>query len=188
MLKVLKSNLFWYIFASLIIAFTFTIFSNWVILSCVWFGAFFIFRFSGLEAKLPNKEHRLYLMTMYIYPLIETSITWVIKKNIVPFSWNVLNRLEHFVTSVAVVIIFLPLFTHVWANMKWWQSLVFIIGLVCLVGNINEIFEYSLRACCRPYSDFKYATYYWDTIYDTVMNIVGGLIGFVIIRWNAKLS
>lgn len=186
MLKVLKSNLFWYFFASSIILFTLTIFSNWVVLSCVWFGVFFLFRFLGLEAKLPNREHRLYLITMFVYPLIETAITWAIKKNIVPYSWHVLNRLEHFGTAVALVIIFLPVFVDIWISLKWWQSLVFILGLVCLVGNINEFFEYSLRACCKPYSDIKYAAYYWDTIYDMVMNIAGGLVGFVIIRWNAK--
>lgn len=186
MLKILKYNWFWYIFASSIVLFTFTIFSNWVILSCVWFGVFFLFRFSQLESKLSNKEHRLYLLTIFIYPLIETLITWLIKKNIIPYSWHWLNRLEHFGTSVALVIILLPVFTGVWTSLKWWQTLAFIIGLVCLVGNINEFFEYSLRACCKPYSDVKYAVYYWDTIYDMVMNIAGGLVGFIIIRWNHK--
>lgn len=184
--KILKFNWFWYTYASLIILFTFTIFSNWLVLSCVWFGVFFLFRFLNLEAKLTNKEHQLYLKTMFIYPLIETLITWTIKKDIVPYSWHVLNRLEHFGTSVALVIILLPVFTEVWASLKWWQSLVFIIGLVCLIGNVNEFFEYSLRACCKTYSDIKYAVYYWDTIYDMVMNIAGGLVGFLIIRWNAK--
>jgi len=188
MVNIYKSNWFWGLFASVIILFALTIFSNWMVLGCVWFSVFFISRFSKLEAQLPSREHKLYLITAFIFPIIETWINWVINKNILPNFLIGLNRLEHFCSSVGVVIILLPIYINIWHRLKPWQNLVFILGLICLIGNLNEFFEYYLRVCCKFVSDEKFIFYYEDTIYDMGVNLIGGLAGFIIVKLNIKSS
>lgn len=182
--KVLKSNWFWSFFATVLILFSFTIFSSWVVMVSVWFGLFFIFRFTKLESKLSDKEHKLYLATVLLYPVVETGIKWMIVKNVIPYSWFWLNRLEHFSWAIAVTILFLPTYTDIWKNLKWWQSMIFVVGLVCILGNFNEFFEYGLRMG----NSKNFAAFYWDTIYDMMINMMGGLVGFVVTRWNAKIG
>lgn len=188
MVNLYKSNWFWSLFASLIILFSLTIFSNWVFLGVIWFAAFFTFRFSKLESKLPTNEHKLYLATVFIFPIIETFITWMIHKNIIPNSWFWLNRLEHFGSSIGVTILLLPIYINIWRSLKTWQNLVFILSLICLIGNLNEFFEYYLRVCCNLISDEKFIFYYEDTIYDMGVNLIGGLVGFSIVKLNIKSS
>lgn len=188
MVNTCKFNLFWIIFASVIILFSLTVFSNWVLLGCIWFAVFFIFRFSKIETNLSTSEHRLYLLTAFVFPIIETSLTWMIQKNIIPYSWFWLNRAEHFFSAIGVTIILLPIYINTWYKLNWWQNLVFTLGLVCLIGNLNEFFEYFLRACCKPINYGKFAVYYPDTIYDMGANFIGGLVGFLVIKLNVKSS
>ena len=86
MIKILKFNEFWFLFATLSILFSFTIFSNWVGMVFIWFGLFFTFRFTNLESTLSAKEHQLYLSTVLVYPLVETWIKWMVEKNALPDS------------------------------------------------------------------------------------------------------
>ncbi len=188
MVNVFKSNLFWGLFASSIILFSLTVFSNWVLLGCIWFAVFFLFRFSKLETKLSTSEHRLYLATSFLFPIVETWLTWMIQKNIIPYSWFWLNRLEHFCSAIGVTIILLPIYINVWHSLKWWQNLIFILGLICLIGNLNEFFEYFLRVCCKSINYSKFGFYYIDTMYDMGINLVGGFVGFLIVKLNIKSS
>lgn len=186
MVNVFKYNWFWGLFATLIILFSLTIFSNWLLLGCIWFAAFFIFRFSKLEKNLSTNEHKLYLSTAFVFPIIETWLTWMIQKNILPYSWFWLNRLEHFFSAVGVTIMLLPIYINIWHKLKWWQNLAFILGLICLIGNLNEFFEFLLRVCCKPIKYRDFAVYYSDTIYDMGVNLLGGLVGFLLIKLNIK--
>lgn len=188
MLNIFKFNWFWGLFASFIILVSLTVFSNWVLLGCIWFAAFFVFRFSKLETKLSSSEHQLYLTTAFVFPLIETWLTWMIQRNVISYSWFWLNRLEHFFSSVGVVIILLPIYINIWYSLKWWQNLIFILGLICLIGNLNEFFEYFLRVCCKPINYSRLGIYYPDTIYDMSVNLIGGLVGFLIVKLNISSS
>ena len=188
MINVFKHNWFWGLFATLIILFSLTVFSNWVLLGTIWFAVFFIFRLSKLETNLPISEHRLYLNAAFTFPLIETLLNWLIQKSIISYSWFWLNRLEHFFLSIGVVILMLPIHTNIWHSLKWWQNLIFIVGLICLIGNLNEFVEYFIRACCKPINYSNFAIYYSDTIYDMFMNLIGGLVGFFIIKLHIKTS
>ncbi|HLP90595.1 MAG TPA: hypothetical protein VK184_18685 [Nostocaceae cyanobacterium] len=186
MLKSLKSNWFWLFFATCCILFSFTVFSNWVVMVVIWFGLFFIFRWQNLEAKLSDSEHFIYLTTVLVYPLLGSWIKWMIEKNIIPYSWFWLNRLEHFSWALAVVILLLPLFIDIWKISNWWQNLILILGLVCLLGNINEFLEYFLRANSKTINYQLLAIYYQDTIYDMIMNIIGGFVAFLVLMWQIK--
>ena len=109
----------------------------------------------------------------------------MIQKNIIPYSWFWLNRLEHFCSAIGVSIILLPIYVNIWHSLKWWQNLIFVLGLVCLIGNLNEFCEFFLR-CFQPINDSKFALYYSDTIYDMGVNLIGGFVGFLIIKMNVR--
>ncbi len=64
MMDIFKHNWFWGLFSTLIILFSLTVFSNWVLLGCIWFAVFFIFRFSKLETKLSQPAHKLNFATI----------------------------------------------------------------------------------------------------------------------------
>jgi|GEM_PF-6623269 len=40
----------------------------------IWFGLFFIFRFTHLESKLSEKEQEIYLITVLLYPLVHVTL------------------------------------------------------------------------------------------------------------------
>jgi len=110
----------------------------------------------------------------------------MIEKKVIPYSWFWLNRLEHFCWSLAVVIIFLPIFIDIWKTLTWWQNLTFAIGLVCILGNLNEFFEYFLRSRSSVTNYRLFAAFYWDTIYDMMINMMGGFVGFVVLKLKTK--
>jgi len=186
LLKVFNSNLFLIFFATSLFLFSFTIFSTWVAMVCIWFGLFFCFRFTRLELKLSPKEHNLYLATVLLYPLGESLIKWMMIKDIIAFSWFLLNRLEHFSWAVAMVIIFLPTYTDAWKRWEWWQALIYVIGLIGIIGNLNEFMEYFMRVRTGLLDYKNFGLYYWDTIYDMIMNMLGSFVGFVVVKWNHK--
>lgn len=186
MINAFKYNWVWGLFASLIILFSLTVFSNWVLLGCIWFAVFFAFRFFKLENRLSSSEHKLYITTVFVFPIIETWLTWMIQKDVIPYSWFWLNRLEHFFSAVGVTILFLPIYINVWLKLEWWQNLVFVLGLICLIGNLNEFFEFFLRVCCKPVKYSRLGGYYPDTIYDMGVNLIGGFVGFFLIKLNIK--
>lgn len=149
---------------------------------CIWFSLFFTFRFTHLESKLSYQEHNIYLNTALLYPLLETLVKWMIVKDIIPNSWFLLNRIEHFSWAVAIVIIFLPILTDMYKSLTLWQNLIVTLGFICLVGNLNEFLEYLIRLQLNLTNTNRFAAYYPDTIYDMMMNITGGFTGFLI--WN----
>lgn len=189
MVKILnffQSNWFWIFYAIILILFSFTIFSNWVLMVSIWFGLFFTFKIAKLESKLSKKERRIYLFTAWLYPLVETGIKWMMVKNVVLYSSSLLNRVEHLSWAVAVVIIFLPTYTDIWKSLKGWQNMIFVIGLTNMIGNLNEFFEYLIRVAANLTENRYFAAFYGDTIYDMMMNMIGGLVGFLVLRWNGK--
>lgn len=147
---------------------------------CIWFGLFFTFRFTELESKLPYREHNIYLTTVLLYPLIETTVKWMIVKDVIPNSWFLLNRIEHFSWAVAVVIIFLPILIDIYNSLNLWHSLIITLGFICFLGNLNEFLEYLIRLQLNLTNTKRFAAYYPDTIYDMMMNIIGGFTGFLI--------
>ena len=62
------------------------------------------------------------------------------------------------------------------------ESFIFIVGLVISIGIFNEFFEYVLRLHYHLTDSFHFSIYYWDTIYDMFMNLLGAIIGFFIIK------
>jgi len=181
MLKIFHSNWFWLFLATCLICFAMTLFASWVLMVGIWFSLFFAFRLTKLEAKLPEPAHKLFLSVVLIYPLAETAVKWALSQNMIANSWW-LNRLEHTSWALATTILFLPTLINLWQQLSWWQNLVILVGLLCLIGNLNEFFEYWMRAKDGIVDYYKFSQFYPDTIYDMMVNILGAALGFVLLK------
>jgi hypothetical protein len=184
-LNLFRTNWLWISFATCLFAFYITVPSLKIIIIAFWFGLFFLLRFTKLEKKLTRKEQNIYYIAILIYPIIFSFTHWMIYKNVIPYSWFWLNRLEHISASFGVAIISLPLFIDISRKCNWWQELLLIIGLVSFVGNLNEFVEYYIRSSSALIDTRILAIAYTDTIYDMTMNIIGGLMGWLVLRSKA---
>jgi len=146
------------------------------------FFFFWVFRCTRLEAKLNAREHQLYLLTLLLYAPAETAVQWLGVRGLIPHDFTLVNRLEHACWAAMLSILFLPMISQVWKRLNRWQSLLFVVGFVCLLGNLNEFLEYAVRAR-YTINEIQLAWFYTDTIYDMLMNLVGSLIGFGILNW-----
>lgn len=153
---------------------------QFVVLILIWFGVVFVLRKNYVN-RLKGKRLQLFWVTVYLYPIIELVIKYMIVFDVISYSWFWLNRVEHFVWVVAVEILLMPAFSRTLKKLSWKESMVFVVSAMVFIGNLNEFMEYILRAYLGFGSRDKFGLYYWDTIYDQVVNLAGAVVGFILI-------
>jgi hypothetical protein len=179
--KLLKSNYFWLFYTISLTLFSFNLFFQWGLMVGALFCIFWCFRWTGLEANLTDGERRNYLFAILLYPPAETLLKFFQIKGIISLDFTLINRLEHFCWAIALILFFLPLIASFWNSLKSWQNAIFILGFVCLLGNLNEFLEYLLRIQPSPIDKALFANFYIDTILDMTMNLLGGAFGFALL-------
>lgn len=153
---------------------------QFVVLVLIWFGIVFFLRKNYVD-RLTGTQLQLFWAVVYLYPILELILKYMIVFDVISYSWFWLNRLEHFVWVVAVEILLMPVFSHTLKKLNWKESLVFVVSVMVLIGNLNEFMEYILRAYLGVGSRDKFGLYYWDTIYDQVVNLTGAVVGFILV-------
>jgi hypothetical protein len=181
MYKLLKSNFFWLFYTISFTIFSFKIFVLWGTMVAVLFTIFWVFRLTHIESKLVSREHFLYLFVIFLYPPAEATVLWVRMQGLIPPDFNWINRLEHLCWAIALMFFFLPFIATIWKRLDGWQNLIFVFGFVCLLGNMNEFLEYTLRIQNTPIDQTLFAKFYTDTILDMTMNLLGGWVGFALL-------
>ncbi len=78
------------------------------------------------------------------------------QRDVIAYSWWWLNRLEHF---------------------GWWAALKFVVSLGCLIGNLNEFWEFGLRQWAGTAAR---SVLYLATILDMITNLPGALLASLI--------
>lgn len=178
----LKANTFWLVYAAGLTLFSFGLFFQWGLMVGALFAIFFTFRFTRLEETLLPAERRYYWLAIAVYPPAETTVLLVKLHNRIQLDFDWINRLEHFCWAIALSLFFLPLLAGIWKRLNPWQNLIFIVGFVCLLGNLNEFLEYLLRIQPPVINQSLFAYFYSDTIFDMTMNLCGGLVSFGLLR------
>jgi hypothetical protein len=179
--NLLKSNYFWLFYSISLTLFSFNLFLQWGLMVGVLFLIFFGFRWTRLETDLSLLQWRSYLLAIFLYPPVETSIILLRINGKLPPDFDFINRGEHFCWAIALIFFFLPLIAGFWKSLNIWQNLIFILGFVCLLGNFNEFLEYHFRIQPASRDNALFAFFYHDTILDMTMNLLGGLVGFAIL-------
>jgi glycopeptide antibiotics resistance protein len=162
--------------------FSFSLFFGWGLMVGVFYLLFFLFRFTGLEAQLKPHEHRLYLIAYLLYAPLETAVQWMGQRGSLPKGAIWINRIEHFSWAAVLTIFFLPILAPIWKRLNGWQNLLFILSFVCFLGNLNEFLEFITRIQHSTLDPVQFSAFYSDTIYDMLMNLLGGLLGLVILK------
>jgi hypothetical protein len=182
--KLLTANFFWIVWTVCLVSFGFSFFFGWGLMVATLYIFFWLFRWMGWEAKLSSRQRWVYLMTVLLYPVAETTVLWLKMHGFFPPDFDLVNRFEHSCWAIALSMMFLPFISGVWKQLNPWQNLIFIVGFVCLLGNFNEFLEYFVRTQHPPFNDALFANFYIDTIYDMMMNLTGSLISFAILRYG----
>jgi hypothetical protein len=177
----LESNYFWLFYTISLTLFSFSMFFQWGLMVGTLFLLFFCFRWTRMERALSLTQWRSYVLAIFLYPPAETSVLLFRIAGKLPKDFDLINRGEHFCWAIALIFFFLPLIAGFWKSLNSWQNLIFILGFVCLLGNINEFLEYILRIQPASRDNALFAYFYHDTILDMMMNLLGGLVGFAIL-------
>ena len=179
--NLLKSNYFWLFYTIGLTLFSVNLFLQWGLMVGILFLIFFGFRWTRLERELSIGQWRSYLLAILLYPPLETSIILLRLNNKLPQNFGFINRGEHSLWAIALMFFFLPLIAGIWKSLNIWQNLIFILGFVCLLGNLNEFLQYFFRIQPGSKDPILFAAHYHDTILDMAMNLLGGLAGFAIL-------
>ena len=147
-----------------------------------WAMIYTIIIWKGLDKKLSPRERNLWLIIVMFYPIFEAIIKYYLTSNVIPYSWVWLNRIEHILSALAIQIIFLPFFANTLRKLNILERIVMLLCFTVFIGNLNEFLEYGLRVKMGLTSKDSFSVYYWDTIYDMVMNVIGGIIGVGVIE------
>jgi hypothetical protein len=164
------------VYALLMLLFSFWIFPLWTAMLIAWFGLALLILLSKQETKLNSKLKNTFLLVIIVYPLIASLIKFILLNDTIPYSWLWLNRIEHFLWATCFGILILPLIQLLTRNQSRIIAAICLIGLITVVGNLNEFVEYLIR----DYLDLTKASYYEDTIIDMFINLLGSVFCFEI--------
>jgi hypothetical protein len=178
-----KSNAFWLAYSVALTLFAYNFFFLWGLMVTALCGLFWLFRLTRLEDKLSPLEQMRYWLTVALYPPIETAVLVVKFRGYLPLDADWTNRLEHMCWAASLTLFFLPILAPLWRRLNPWQNLLMLMGFVCFLSNLNEFLEFVLRLQPQPIDVPTFARFYSDTIYDMMMNILGGLLGYGILTW-----
>jgi hypothetical protein len=152
------------------------------VLLIVWITAFAIAGIKGMHKNLNRKEYIYYMVVIILYPIFEAVIKYMLINDIIPYSWNWLNRIEHFIAAIAIETLFYPFLKPTLAKLNKSESFLFMVFTTSFIGVVNEFMEYGIRIHYHFTDSLKFSYYYWDTIYDLAINVFGAITGFFVIR------
>lgn len=136
-----------------------------------------------LSLFVPRENAKVQVLCLS-YPIVESGLKLLINNNVIPYSWELLNRVEHTMFSVCLTALmwFLLRFNTNNKLSLLYKGLI-VVGIVVVIGNFNEFWEAFLRDVFVNPDISKQAAYYWDTIIDMVMNLLGSslmVLAFVV--------
>jgi hypothetical protein len=181
--KIMKTIAFTILSIALIILPGYFVFPMMSVLFSVWIGAFLIARWKGLYDKLNSKEKIYYTLVIFLYPFFELIIKYMLANDVIPYSWNWLNRIEHFIAAIGIQVLFYPFLRPTLLKLNAKESFLFLVFTCSFIGVLNEFLEYGIRIYYHLTDTTQFSYYYWDTIYDMAINVIGATVGFFLLNW-----
>jgi len=177
-------------FGSALLSFSvFYLWSTWTLMVALWLGVVFWVAIKGIDQNLPEQSRKIFWFTVFVYPLVESFLKWLIVADIIPYSWDIINRIEHFLWVMALGVILFPFLRGILAKLEYLERVLFLFGFLMSLGIFNELFEFLLRIWQNKPLQLLGADYYVDTVFDFGMNILGGtLISLILALTELKSS
>jgi len=150
----------------------------------VWLLISLYFDYTKQTAKLNIQESRVYNLLIYLYPLLGTLIKIFILTKTLTFTYFWLNRVEHGMWAMALVILLWPAWKSLEGGVSNLVFAILVLSVICLFGNMVEIVEFSFRY----FMEVSDATgwYYNDTLFDMISNFFGAGLGILVILKVSK--
>ncbi|WP_407571267.1 hypothetical protein [Deinococcus altitudinis] len=124
----------------------------------------------------PWPYQRVWWTALVGFPVWEYALKFMIIRDVIPYSWFWLNRLEHLGWMASLLLLLTPACRRIWLLPSPFP-LLFVLGLGGLIGNLNEFFEYALRLIWHTAGG---SVWYSDTLLDMMTNVPGALLAFLI--------
>ncbi len=159
---------------------------NWKMLIVIWTVIAVFARIGGFLKIIPVRLSKLWLVSVFIYPLVETIIRIYIAKDIIAYSWRYFNTAEHFFWMMFLLIISYPLFYKVLQKLNGFHRFIHIFGFLMVIGIFNEFFEFIIRDYIHKIPQSEMGVWYKDTIYDLSINIPGVIAGMILVHFFDK--
>ncbi len=149
-------------------------FTNLIPILLAWLVIFLISLFSGKLGSLNKNELKVYLLVVLGYPIVALLLKYIILTNIINRAWYYFNWIEHLAASFAMPFLFYPWFKPYWKSQPSFVLIISVVGLVCILGNMNELTEFYLRYIDND--SLNHRAILEDSMFDLVINFVGGLL------------
>jgi glycopeptide antibiotics resistance protein len=134
--------------------------------------------FSGGIKRISRHQRIVFFLAFTLYLGISLATRFSIQRywGTLPYFW--LNRLEHLSFSIAAPFILLPILSRSYFSVSRRVLGLFIIGLVSLAGNVNEILEFVYRFPRTGYGNGL--VFYLDTSFDIITNTIGAILAWLL--------
>jgi hypothetical protein len=162
-------------------------FTNLIPILVAWILVFLATLVTGKLGALNKNELKVYLLIIFGYPIIALLLKYFILTNIINRAWYYFNWVEHLAASFAMPFLFYPWLKPYWKSQPALVLIISVVGLVCILGNMNELTEFYLRYIDND--SLNHRDILEDSMFDLVINFIGGLLASIAIlrlRINSK--
>jgi hypothetical protein len=164
-------------FPALVIAVTFgltafsvfALYTVWVAVLFFWFGCVAIQYRKGVPS-LPIGLQIWHRACVLGFPVATTYLKWHLFVNDLGSDVGFGNRVQHFGWALCTVGLFVPMLRRWMNDREAVQKVLMVVGFVSMLGNFNEIAEWR-----------RGGMQYGDTMKDLTMNILGSIVGGLIV-------
>jgi hypothetical protein len=141
----------------------------WVAVLLFWFGGV-AFQYRKGVPELPTGLRVWHRACVLGFPIATTFVKWHLFVNDLGSDVGIGNRVQHFSWALCTVGLFAPMLRRWMTDREVLQKILIAVGFVSMLGNLNEIAEWR-----------RGGMQYGDTIKDLTMNILGSVLGGLII-------
>lgn len=153
------------------------IFGVWNFVLLTWFAGLALQYVPGVGDRLAGGTLVAHRFASVVFPIHATLGKYrEVRSGVLERSF-VINAFQHVGWSFCLVLVFAPILSRWRRGLRLIEQSVLCVGLACLLGNMNEVLQWSRRV--------PTAAHYSDTINDLIMNAIGALLASLLLRWFA---
>jgi hypothetical protein len=168
------------------------VFPGWAFILANWFVFAIAIEFATKRGRFPRLQGlvaALHYLSMIGFPIVATAWKYLQETRNID-DGGIPNRLQHFGWAVCTVGVLMPLLTVWWQRRRLWERVVMTTGIIALLGNVTELFEFANKYDRIQNDYFHGQVMLKDTMADLVMNVVGAVVATVVFHYllgsNAK--
>ena len=149
------------------------VYPTWFLVMVFWFGCLALQYWRG-EPGMARGLTIFHRVCVLGFPAYATFMKWRNAQHGVFEDISIGNRIQHFSWALCTVGLFVPMLRRWIVGRSPYQQVMMIVGFVAMLGNLNEIGEWSRSLMAIDVA-------YRDTMLDLTMNLLGSTLGALIV-------